>query len=848
MAPVAESPSGSPRALGNGREALLALLIIFTPLARGTVEVWAVTLVCCVAIAVAALELTTMLRVGRIRLRRTPLDLPTGLFLTLACLSAWFSVYPYASRIQLYRLFVYAVVFKALVNRRGHRRELLRLVWLIVLFGGLYATAGLTMGEGRFLGFRSFSDGDYGISLTFVNPNHFAGYLGMVTWLGVGLALSGGGAKRVLCLALAIYMAVAALFSLSRGGACGLAAGFTFFLFAAAQGCNRRRNLLLICAFLGLVLVVASGLGIGPVLDRLDTLRTPLVTGEARIEFWRGALGMIAARPWLGSGPGTYVWASGSYQTERSAGFVINHAHNDYVELAAEIGLVGLAAGLWGLGVLLFGGLQRVRAEEDRQLQAIGLGALAACVGLLVHAGVEFNAHIPANALLFVVCAALVFGASPGSGRREYWVDFRPGQRWRKGGLVGLGLLSTVALVAVVSPLLGSFFSARARSDHAAANWDLGAANLRRAIALDPGNAGHLVQFGDLWLARIAESAVAGELQTEEALGQALALYEAAIARCPLRSYYHAKRASVLKRLGRVVEAGAELEMAAELAPMLAVTHYHLGRHHLEQGARGRGYGELRRFLELDRRHLTMVLDLLWKTGPSLTVLRKVVPPGPEAWGAYARYLHDKGEAGPASAELAFAFALQPTLDNAVDQLRCLRSWKRYSAALEVAQRHLERFGEQPSLQLEKAEILSALGRHPEAVGICETVFDSGPGDLASYLRLGTLWQRAGRPADTVRVLQQGLAEFSAEPGLHFALALAFRAQGLAEEELAALKRAVGLRPRGARYRHQLGQAYRNRGLYQLALDQWQRCLEADPDHTGCRRAKERLLAELGND
>jgi O-antigen ligase len=86
-------------------------------------------------------------------------------------------------------------------------------------------------------------------------------------------------------------------------------------------------------------------------------------------------------------------------------GKIVNHAHNDYLEALAETGLVGGLCCIWFLGVVLRDSLKGLAELESSFGSVLNLSGLIACTGILVHSLVDFNLHIPANALLFFVSA-----------------------------------------------------------------------------------------------------------------------------------------------------------------------------------------------------------------------------------------------------------------------------------------------------------------------------------------------------------------------------------------------------------------------------------------------------------
>ncbi len=88
-------------------------------------------------------------------------------------------------------------------------------------------------------------------------------------------------------------------------------------------------------------------------------------------------------------------------------GKIVNHAHNDYLEALAETGVLGGLCCAWFLAVLFGESLRRVRQLSDSFAGTLQLSGLVACTGFLVHSLVDFNLHIPSNALLFFLMAHL---------------------------------------------------------------------------------------------------------------------------------------------------------------------------------------------------------------------------------------------------------------------------------------------------------------------------------------------------------------------------------------------------------------------------------------------------------
>ena len=124
-----------------------------------------------------------------------------------------------------------------------------------------------------------------------------------------------------------------------------------------------------------------------------------------RTHFWAVTMQIIAERPLLGAGLGAYSLAYTRYDT-RGGMYRIEQAHNDYLQLLSDTGVVGGIFGLLFIVALYRIGLRRLRSA-DVYRRGVALGALAGCTGAFVHSIFEFSLHTTSNALLFLVLAAL---------------------------------------------------------------------------------------------------------------------------------------------------------------------------------------------------------------------------------------------------------------------------------------------------------------------------------------------------------------------------------------------------------------------------------------------------------
>ena len=174
---------------------------------------------------------------------------------------------------------------------------------------------------------------------TWENPNILAGYLDIVVCLALGLAVGLSGWRRGLSLTI-LVLALACLGMTYARGACLVIA-----VILAGYGILRDWRVLL-----GIVVIGAGILFFDPVLsDRLLSVFTRIDTSsEMRLAFWESTVAMVLDHPFLGIGWAMYFMVYPEYDFYlQGAPVKIVHAHNMYLNYAAEIGIPGALAFFW---------------------------------------------------------------------------------------------------------------------------------------------------------------------------------------------------------------------------------------------------------------------------------------------------------------------------------------------------------------------------------------------------------------------------------------------------------------------------------------------------------------------
>jgi hypothetical protein len=284
---------------------------------------------------------------------------------------------------------------------------------------------------------------------SYVNHNHFAGLMEMAVPLAIGWSLgllrrAGGPTPAAIALGgLGLGLAAAELGSRSRGGLAALAAAMTslgLLWWIRHHRCEERR-------LDWVVACVASAAVIGFAwLASPDETRQHLLTvargpvdgsGSYRLDIAAATLRLAASRPVVGSGLGAYADAVPAFKVGHGD-VRTTHAENDVLQLVAEAGMLGVIV-CGALGWVLVRQVTTRQAERgDPVRRGLTLGAFAGAVGLAVHSLLDFNLHIPANALAFVALLGLC--AAPMRSASDEPQHAREARRWTT-RLCALGLL-----------------------------------------------------------------------------------------------------------------------------------------------------------------------------------------------------------------------------------------------------------------------------------------------------------------------------------------------------------------------------------------------------------------------
>lgn len=390
----------------------ICALIVFGVASHGAVEDWARAVL---EIGAALLFLVWSLRAYYFKEHQLivpPLLVPLVFFLLIA-LGQWIfhrTASSYETRMELALLladilvlFLAAQVFRTIEDWRGF-------VWFVMGFGFLVALFGILQHltfNGKLYWFREMHFGGIPFG-PYANRNHFAGFMQLVIPVSlVPLVFGKVRRERWFLVSLFAVVPIGALFlSASRGGLVSFAVEVGFLLLWLILRRTVGKHLLSGGAILLLAFLMVSWLGVQQLVERFSSLQSLEVTGGKRASMRTDTWRIFMDHPLTGTGLGTLELVFPAYETLYD-GKIVNHTHNDYLEGLAETGIAGGLCCVWFLGVLLFDSLRSLSQSGGTFASTLQLSGLIASFGFLTHSLVDFNLHIPANAMLFFLLACL---------------------------------------------------------------------------------------------------------------------------------------------------------------------------------------------------------------------------------------------------------------------------------------------------------------------------------------------------------------------------------------------------------------------------------------------------------
>jgi O-antigen ligase len=467
--------SAASRRAWSGRvvEAGVVSLLVFTPLAYGTVEAWSEAIAELVILGMVTAWVLGMLGDWEIRVDLPPGWLPGVLFLALVFLqavplpravlhaaapwsvrlhdlaraylpgseAAWatISLAPDATWREALKLAATAAFFLVVYNTYRTRAQVQRAIWAMIMTGAGIAVFGLVQRmtwNGRLYWVgpeaphrQAFGPHAFG---PFVNRAHFAALATVVIALALAILMAGvrpgSRGRRVwtarwrglletssgVILIAVTLLGGAVLIAGSRGGIVGLVGMFITLAVLAAFEKPGQRPLNLVAVVAGVTLLAGAWLGFEIVAHTAGRLATETATLDEsmRVLRWIDTGRLIQEAPIVGTGLASFEVAFPVFRTVAyPARFT--HAESDWVQLVSDTGVVGALLVVLAIGQLLAFGFGAWRASAQRADRALRLCALAALVGLIIQAALNYGLPVMSLQLYAALVASVLVAATP---------------------------------------------------------------------------------------------------------------------------------------------------------------------------------------------------------------------------------------------------------------------------------------------------------------------------------------------------------------------------------------------------------------------------------------------------
>ena len=336
---------------------------------------------------------------------KTKMDIPIILFFTVIVISTVTSINFTGSlrdlALHIGGLSFLFVMLNSVDNKDSFNKIITTIVFtasLVSLYGLYQYVVGVEVDD-SWVDVENNPDIRTRIYSVFMNPNVFAEYLIMIIPLSVGLFwYNKKPFKKLVFLGTSLVMSLALVLTLSRGGWLGFAFSALVFVLLV------ERRLLLAA-----IPVVLGGIYLLPdsIMHRIMSIGNLADSSNAyRIKMWSITGDIIRDNKWIGVGFGHLPFKQTFESYIRT--MPTYHAHNTFLEITAELGIVGLGMFLFLLFIIFKYGILKIIRSEDKYIKYVGGGAIAGLAGVLFHGLVESVLYLPKIIMTFWMTIAFI--------------------------------------------------------------------------------------------------------------------------------------------------------------------------------------------------------------------------------------------------------------------------------------------------------------------------------------------------------------------------------------------------------------------------------------------------------
>lgn len=449
------------------------------------------------------------------KLTSSTLNFPILSFISICILSLIWSDSFFVSLKELPLFLAGPLLYFIITNNISNERQISRILNILLIVGSLFGIYGIFQYNGIDFSFWIRNIGRQQVFGLFGNVNFFAEYLIVPLPIAVSLFFTTQNKlKKILLLIGVIVMGASLTATFTRGSYLGFGVSLIFmsFLFLISRGKNFiKKNRKIFIAISVIIIIITSlfiipnplnksGTAIEKIKSRISISQlSQSYSIKRRIATWKFTILMIKDHPLLGSGIGTYKYNTLKYQAEffkqgenRSLyphGFA-DKAHNEYLQLWAEIGIVGLGIFIWLIISYFSCGIKILRKIKDEYKQGIIIGLMGSVVAVLIDGLFGFPLHLPATVILFwlVLALTIVIIKIEANAEENNIVrkNSNPTSRFKPLLYIAITLLTIFLCVAITRPFIARIYWYYANREIKNENWDEAIKISEKGLKWDP--------------------------------------------------------------------------------------------------------------------------------------------------------------------------------------------------------------------------------------------------------------------------------------------------------------------------------------------------------------------------
>ena len=427
---------------------LLAVCLVFTTLAYGTVHQPTIALFYLITTIIVVLWAIDAFQTGFLRFNKSLLQIPligTVLYALIQIIpfgslaeiggvtgiGRTISIEPFWTQMFAFHFLALFFIFAASLTYLDSARRLRKMTLLITIFGFAFAFFAILQAVLSPTKIYGIYEVEYAKPFgSFVNRHNFAAFIEMAIAVPLGLIFTGAipRDKRLLYLTAIGLMGIALVLSGSRGGLVSLLAMVVFILILTNLHRRTKRfglKIGLTILLVGLIIAGAILIGGESSLTRFAETAVSSDITTNRTYIWNVTLQVIKNNLPFGAGIGAFAAAFTPYDTMNGIERV-EQAHNDYLQILADAGIVGLILAGFFVYRLFRTGFESVKTENLFR-RGVAVGAFAGCFAILVHSVFDFVLHTTAVTVIFLTLASMLVASG-----RSYSDDEHAYERRRR--------------------------------------------------------------------------------------------------------------------------------------------------------------------------------------------------------------------------------------------------------------------------------------------------------------------------------------------------------------------------------------------------------------------------------